>query len=104
MASRVLSDNTCQIVDNLVMSLNQKVQQMDVNSMAYRLNADLRALELVYSNVDVPIAPPNNLVQTLLCLVAKVRLARSSRPAESQYFIFSSYFIIYQKKLMPDHF
>lgn len=46
--------------------------------MAYRLNADLRALELVYSNVEVPIAPPNNLIQTLLCLVEKVRTAQSS--------------------------
>ncbi|KAL0270091.1 UNVERIFIED_CONTAM: hypothetical protein PYX00_007611 [Menopon gallinae] len=83
-ASRVLSDNTCQIIDNLVMSLNQKVQQMDVKSMAYQLNADLRALKLVYSNVDVPIAPPNNLVQTLHCLIAKVRMALSSKSQEKE--------------------
>lgn len=57
---------------------------MDVISMAYRLNADLRALELVYSNVDVPIAPPNNLVQTLLCLMGKIRQARNSKTNKSK--------------------
>lgn len=58
---------------------------MDVLSMAYRLNADLRALELVYSNVEVPIAPPNNLIQTLLYLVGKVRVAQSSGFTESKF-------------------
>lgn len=72
-ATRVLSDNTCQLIDNLVTSLHEKVEHLDVSVMAYKLNADLRALNLVYSNVEVPIAPPNNIVQTLNCLLAKVK-------------------------------
>lgn len=79
MASRVLSDNTCQLIENLVMTLNQKAQQMDTVGLAAPLNADLRALYLVYSNVDVPIAPPDALVSTLVCLQAKVRAARPPR-------------------------
>lgn len=71
-----MSDNTCQLIENLVMTLNEKAQQMDTVAKAAPLNADLRALHLVYSNVDVPIAPPDALVATLVCLQAKVRAAR----------------------------
>lgn len=65
------------------MTLNEKAQQMDTVAKAAPLNADLRALHLVYSNVDVPIAPPDALVATLVCLQAKVRAARPANDASS---------------------
>jgi len=72
------------------MRLNEKVPRLDVVAEAFGLTADLRALHLVYSNVDVPIAPPDTLLPTLVCLQETVKASISTQPPEKRKPIFLS--------------
>lgn len=48
-----------------------KTVPTDVTSVAYKLNADLRALSLVYS-VELPVVPPPDLLGTVTKLLEKI--------------------------------
>jgi hypothetical protein len=63
------------LIENLISSLSDIVSQVNVQTTAYKLNGDLRALALVY-NSDVPLSPPEELVSTIDALLAKTKLAR----------------------------
>lgn len=65
-APQVLSDHTCQLMETLC-----KTVPTDVTSVAYKLNADLRALSLVYS-VELPVVPPPDLLGTVTKLLEKI--------------------------------
>jgi len=70
-----LTEQTCNLIENLISSLSDIMSQVNVQSTAYKLNGDLRALSLVYSS-DVPPPPSEELVSTIDALLAKTKLAR----------------------------
>lgn len=71
----MLTEQTCNLIENLISSLSDIMSQVNVQSTAYKLNGDLRALSLVY-NSDVPPPPSEELVSTIDALLAKTKLAR----------------------------
>lgn len=71
----MLTEQTCNLIENLISSLSDIMSQVNVQSTAYKLNGDLRALALVYSS-DVPPPPSEELVSTIDALLAKTKLAR----------------------------
>ncbi|KAJ8674345.1 hypothetical protein QAD02_005607 [Eretmocerus hayati] len=75
LASQVLTEQTCSIIDNLVSSLVDMVEAVDVQSSAHRLVGDLRALSLVYSSGTV-LKPPPSLGAALETLLKRTKEAR----------------------------
>lgn len=67
MATHVLTEQTCNLIESLVKTLAQTIDDMNVKTMAYRLTGDLRALLLVYS------AAPHMLVNQAARLVAPLQ-------------------------------
>lgn len=72
MASHVLTEQTCTIIDSTVTSLAARVNSMDLPAMSLRLVGDLRALILVYS-VQSDAKPPTQLIPTLAQLKKNVQ-------------------------------
>ncbi|XP_068081544.1 ubiquitin carboxyl-terminal hydrolase puf [Anabrus simplex] len=75
-ASHVLTEQTCNLIENLTSSLTEISETMDVQSQAYKLNGDLRALTIVYS-CDVPLAIPEELLPALDQLLSRSKAACS---------------------------
>jgi ubiquitin carboxyl-terminal hydrolase 34 len=74
-AAHVLTEQTCNLIENLISSLSDIMSQVNVQATAYKLNGDLRALALVY-NSDVPLSPSEELISTVDALLMKTKLAR----------------------------
>lgn len=72
LASHVLTDQTCLLIDNLVSSLTAMVEAVDVEASAQRLTGDLRALALVYSS-STRLKPPSTLSSALETLLSRTR-------------------------------
>jgi len=72
LASHVLTDQTCLLIDNLVSSLTAMVEAVDVEASAHRLTGDLRALALVYSS-STRLKPPSSLLPALETLLLRTR-------------------------------
>lgn len=71
-ASQVLTDQTCQLMETLITSLGEGLLQLNVTNAAYKLNGDLRALSLVYS-AELPVVPPPELAPVLTKLLEKIK-------------------------------
>ncbi|KAG8236170.1 hypothetical protein J437_LFUL013436 [Ladona fulva] len=71
-ASHVLNEQTCNLIDSLVSSLTDIAEVVSVRATAYKLNGDLRALSLVYGSGVGP-SPPTSLANTLAILLNKAR-------------------------------
>ncbi|XP_049955909.1 ubiquitin carboxyl-terminal hydrolase 34 [Schistocerca serialis cubense] len=80
-ASHVLTEQTCNLIDNLVTSLSEIVPMVNVRATALKLNGDLRALTMVY-NSDASLPVSDELTPTLLQLLTKAREARQTIEAE----------------------
>lgn len=76
LASHVLTEQTCSIIDNLVSTLTSMVEVVDVQESAHRLTGDLRALALVYSS-GADIKPPPTLHAALETLLTRTKAARA---------------------------
>lgn len=76
LASHVLTEQTCSIIDNLVSTLTSMVDVVDVQESAHRLTGDLRALALVYSS-GADIKPPPTLHAALETLLTRTKAARA---------------------------
>ncbi|CAG2061985.1 unnamed protein product, partial [Timema podura] len=74
-ASHVLNDQTCNLIENLVTSLSGIVNLVNIRTTANKLNGDLRALALVYST-EVALSPSAELLPTLNQLLIKTTTAR----------------------------
>jgi ubiquitin carboxyl-terminal hydrolase 34 len=74
-AAHVLTEQTCNLIENLISSLSDIMSQVNVQATACKLNGDLRALALVY-NSDVPLSPSEELISTIDALLDKTKLAR----------------------------
>ncbi|XP_050445731.1 ubiquitin carboxyl-terminal hydrolase 34 isoform X2 [Cataglyphis hispanica] len=87
LASHVLTEQTCLLIDNLVSSLTAMVDAVDVEASAHRLTGDLRALALVYSS-STRLKPSSSLLPALETLLSRTRIItvkenRSSSEVES---------------------
>ncbi|KAL6440116.1 hypothetical protein ACFW04_003021 [Cataglyphis niger] len=87
LASHVLTEQTCLLIDNLVSSLTAMVDAVDVEVSAHRLTGDLRALALVYSS-STRLKPSSSLLPALETLLSRTRIItvkenRSSSEVES---------------------
>lgn len=87
LASHVLTEQTCLLIDNLVSSLTAMVDAVDVEASAHRLTGDLRALALVYSS-STRLKPSSSLLPALETLLSRTRTItvkenRSSSEVES---------------------
>lgn len=72
LASHVLTEQTCLLIDNLVSSLTAMVEAVDVEASAHRLTGDLRALALVYSS-STRLKPSSSLLPALETLLSRTR-------------------------------
>lgn len=72
LASHVLTEQTCLLIDNLVSSMTAMVEAVDVEASAQRLTGDLRALALVYSS-STRLKPPATLLPALETLLSRTR-------------------------------
>lgn len=76
LASLVLTEQTCSIIDNLVATLTSMVEVVDIQASAHRLTGDLRALALVYNNSS-EIKPAATLHGALETLLSRTRIAKT---------------------------
>lgn len=81
LASHVLTEQTCSLIDNLVSSLTAMVEAVDVQVAAHRLTGDLRALALVYSS-GTRLKPPSGLQPALDTLLARTRAAKTKESSQ----------------------
>ncbi|XP_046627893.1 ubiquitin carboxyl-terminal hydrolase 34 [Neodiprion virginianus] len=83
LASHVLTEQTCSLIDNLVSSLTAMVEAVDVQVAAHRLTGDLRALALVYSS-GTRLKPPGGLQPALDTLLARTRAAKAKEAGQTE--------------------
>lgn len=83
LASHVLTEQTCTIIDNFVVSLTSMVDAVDIQATAHKLTGDLRALTLVY-NSGTRLKAPNNLQAALETLLSRTRSARLKETQQQQ--------------------
>ncbi|XP_034942559.1 ubiquitin carboxyl-terminal hydrolase puf [Chelonus insularis] len=83
LATHVLTQQTCSLIDNLVSTLSAMVDAVDIKSSAHRLTGDLRALALVYSSGS-QLEPPKSLHQTLETLLTRTRAIRLKETSQQQ--------------------
>ncbi|XP_015123639.1 ubiquitin carboxyl-terminal hydrolase 34 [Diachasma alloeum] len=81
LASHVLTEQTCSLIDNVVSSLSGMVEAVDVKTSAPRLTGDLRALALVYSSGS-RLEPPASLQPALDTLLARVRAVKTKESSQ----------------------
>lgn len=82
LASHVLTEQTCSLIDNVVTSLSGMVEAVDVKTSAPRLTGDLRALALVYSSGS-RLEPPVSLQPALETLLLRVKGVKESGESEA---------------------
>lgn len=83
LASHVLTEQTCSLIDNLVSSLTAMVEAVDVQVAAHRLTGDLRALALVYSS-GTRLKPPSGLQPALDTLLARTRATKAKESSQKE--------------------
>ncbi|XP_012254828.2 ubiquitin carboxyl-terminal hydrolase 34 [Athalia rosae] len=83
LASHVMTEQTCSLIDNLVSSLTAMVEAVDVQVAAHRLTGDLRALALVYSS-GTRLKPPSGLQPALDTLLARTRAAKAKESSQKE--------------------
>lgn len=83
LASHVLTEQTCSIIDNLVSTLSSMVEVVDLQASAHRLVGDLRALALVYSS-GADIKPPESLQPALETLLTRIKTTRARMKEANQ--------------------
>ncbi|XP_032664565.1 ubiquitin carboxyl-terminal hydrolase puf isoform X2 [Odontomachus brunneus] len=82
LASHVLTEQTCLLIDNLVSSMTAMVEAVDVEASAQRLTGDLRALALVYSS-STRLKPPATLLPALETLLSRTRTITVKKSSSS---------------------
>ena len=75
LASHVLTEQTCSIIDNLVTTLSSMVEVVDLQTSALRLIGDLRALSIVYSS-GAELKAPVSLQPALENLLTRIKTTR----------------------------
>lgn len=80
-ASHVLTEQTCSLIENLVGSLSDSLSSLNIRNSAYKLNGDLRALTLVYGS-EVSLQMSDDFLPMLEQLLTKTKDARKAVDAE----------------------